>query len=78
MKILKYFLYVVVAIVIIFLAIGLLNPSVNYGHEIIANKSIKEAWAVHKDESKLGEWLELDFCYCGYPNLCYSYWVTQC
>jgi len=58
MKILKYLLYAVVALVVIFFAIGLLKPSVNYGHEITVNKSVKEAWAVHQDESKLGLWLD--------------------
>ena len=58
MKILKYLLYAIVGLVIIFLGIGLLNPSINYGHEITVNKSVKEAWAVHQDQSKLGQWLE--------------------
>ena len=61
MKILRYFLYVLVAIVAlvaIFFVVGLLNPTVEYGHEITVNKPIKEAWAVYQDESKLGEWLE--------------------
>ena len=58
MKILKYLLFVVVGLVIIFFAIGLLKPSINYGHEITVNKSVKEAWAVHQDESKFGQWLK--------------------
>lgn len=58
MKILKYFLYAIVAFVVIFFAIGLLKPSVNYGHEITVNKSVEEAWAVHQDESKFGLWLD--------------------
>ena len=61
MKILKYLLYAIVALVVlvvIFFAIGFLKPSVNYGHEITVNKSVEEAWAVHKDESKFGQWLE--------------------
>lgn len=57
MKILKYLLFLIVGLVIIFFAIGFLKPSVNYGHEITVNKSLKEAWAVQQDESKLGEWL---------------------
>jgi hypothetical protein len=58
MKILKNLLYLIVGLVIVFFAIGLLKPKVNYGHEIIVNKSIKEAWAVSQDESKFGEWLD--------------------
>ena len=42
----------------LFLIIGFIKPSVNYGHEITVNKPIKEAWAVQQDETKLGQWLE--------------------
>lgn len=58
MKILKYLLYLIVGLVIIFFAIGLIKPTVNYGHEITVNKSLKEAWAVSQDESKYGQWLD--------------------
>ena len=58
MKILKYIIFVLIALVFLFLAIGFLKPSVNYGHEIIVDKTMKEAWAVHQDETKLGQWLE--------------------
>jgi hypothetical protein len=34
-----------------------MKPTVNYGHEITVNKSLKEAWAVSQDDSKYGEWL---------------------
>ena len=57
MKILKYLLYLIGGFLFFFLAIGFIKPSVNYGHEITVNKSLKEAWAVQQDESKLGEWL---------------------
>lgn len=61
MKILKYLLYLIVFLVIAsiaFIAVGFIHPTVNYGHEITVNKSIKEAWAVQQDESKFGQWLE--------------------
>jgi len=58
MKIIKYLLYLIGGLLVIFFAFGLLNPSVNYGHEIQVNKSAKEAWAVSKDESKYAQWLE--------------------
>ena len=57
MKFLKYLLYLIGGLLFLFLAIGFIKPSVNYGHEITVNKSLKEAWAVQQDESKLGEWL---------------------
>ena len=58
MKYFKYVLYAIIALIIIFLAIGMMNPSVSYGHEITVNKSVKEAWAVSQDESKYAQWLE--------------------
>ena len=42
MKILKYIFFVIVGLLIIFFAIGFIKPSVNYGHEITVNKSLKE------------------------------------
>ena len=57
MKILKYLLFALAALFILFFAFGLLNPSVSYGHEITADKSVEEAWAVSQDESKYTEWL---------------------
>ena len=58
MKIIKYFLYAILFLVVVFFAIGLLKPSISYGHEITVNKSVKEAWAVASDETKYGEWLK--------------------
>ena len=57
MKILKYVLFLILGLFIIFIVIGLMKPTVNYGHEITVNKSLKEAWAVSQDDSKYGEWL---------------------
>ena len=58
MKILKYLLLLIVVMAIAFFLIGFLKPTVNYGHEITADKSLKEAWAVSMDESKYSEWLD--------------------
>lgn len=58
MKILKYILFIIVALVLIFFAIGFIKPSVEYGHEIIVNKPLEEAWNVSQDDSKFGQWLE--------------------
>ena len=57
MKILKYILIVICALVIFFFLMGLIKPTVQYGHEILVDKSIKEAWAVSQDESKYDQWL---------------------
>ena len=58
MKILKYILIVIVGLVLGFLLVGLLNPSVDYGHEITVTKSAKDAWGVTQDDSKYSQWLE--------------------
>jgi len=57
MKILKYLLILILALVLIFLLFGLLKPSVSYGHEITVDKSIKESWAVQQDPTKLKDWI---------------------
>lgn len=58
MKILKYILFAILAIIILFFGLGLLKSSVSYGHEITVDKPLKEAWAVTQDASKYGEWLD--------------------
>jgi carbon monoxide dehydrogenase subunit G len=58
MKFLKILIGIILILIIAFILIGLLKPSINYGHEIEVNKSAKEAWAVHQDDSKFGEWLD--------------------
>lgn len=58
MKFLKYLLFFLIALTILFFACGLVCPSVKYGHEIKVGKSLKEAWAVTQDDSKYDQWLE--------------------
>ena len=58
MKILKYLVATIVVLMVVFLTIGFLIPSVDYGHKITVNKPIEEAWAVAQDESKYDQWLE--------------------
>ena len=58
MKILKYVLYVAIGLAIFFVAIGMMKPSVSYGHKIHTNKSVQEAWGVTQDISKYGQWLD--------------------
>ncbi|NRB51678.1 MAG: SRPBCC family protein [Saprospiraceae bacterium] len=58
MKILRYALLAVVAIVLLFFAVGLFNPSIQYGHEITVEKPVEEVWAIVQDESKYDQWLE--------------------
>lgn len=58
MNILKYLLFLIIALAVAFFAVGFMNPHVNYGSEIQVNKSIQEAWAVSQDASKYPQWLE--------------------
>lgn len=58
MKMLKYILFFIIGLIIIFLALGLFKPTVNYGHEITVNKPLQEAWYVSQDVTKYKQWLE--------------------
>jgi carbon monoxide dehydrogenase subunit G len=58
MKFLKYFFLVAATLLILFFVMGLIKPSVDYGHTIQVDKPIKEAWAVVEDPSKLSLWLD--------------------
>ena len=57
MKFLKYLVFTILGLVVLFFAIGFIHPSVDYSHEITVDKPLKEAWAVSKDESKFAQWL---------------------
>ncbi len=58
MKYLKYLLGIILLLVLLFIGKGMLTPSISYDSEITVNKSVKEAWAVMNDESKLSQWLK--------------------
>jgi len=58
MKILKYILFAIIGLILIFFLIGLIKPVTKYGHTITVNKSIGEAWEVSKDETKFAQWLD--------------------
>ena len=58
MKILKYILFTLIALILIFLAFGWIHSTVQYGHEITVDKSVNEAWAVSQDDTKYDQWLE--------------------
>lgn len=58
MKYVKYILIAIILLVIIFIGRGLLTPSVSYDSEVVANKPVKESWAVMTDESNLPKWIK--------------------
>ena len=58
MKFLRIILILIAILTLVIVARGLLTPSVEYTSEISVDKSVKEAWAVMNDESKIHDWLE--------------------
>lgn len=58
MKIIKYSLAIVLAIIILFLAMGFITPSIEYNCEVQINKPAIEVWAVMSDESKVSDWIK--------------------
>ncbi len=58
MKILKYLLLAILALVVIFFGRGLLTPSVNYESEVVVDKPAKEAWAYLSDTENLPKWID--------------------
>jgi len=58
MKILKYILFFILALVVIFFAFGIFKPTVTFGHEITVDKPAKETWAIAQDVSKFDQWIE--------------------
>jgi len=58
MKILKYIIFFLLAIMLLFLLVGMIKPSVSYGHEILVDKSVEESWEITNDWSKYDQWLE--------------------
>lgn len=58
MKFLKYLAGILILLLLLFIGKGLLTPSISYDNEITVDKSVKEAWAVMSDESKITQWLK--------------------
>lgn len=58
MKYLKYLLYAIGVLALIFFGMGILKPSISYESEVSFNKPIEEAWAVMSDETRITEWLK--------------------
>ncbi|WP_298320012.1 SRPBCC family protein [uncultured Aquimarina sp.] len=58
MKYLKYLLFLIIILALIFFGKGMLTPSVSYENEIVVNKPANESWAVMSDESNLPKWIE--------------------
>jgi len=57
MKILKFLVFLIALLLVVFIVKGLMTPTLSYSSEIVVNKPVEEAWAVMNDESKVTEWL---------------------
>ncbi len=58
MKFLKYLLYLILVLVVLFFAVGFIVPSVSYDSTVQVDKSAKEAWAVMSDPANMPKWLD--------------------
>ncbi|WKW46487.1 SRPBCC family protein [Myroides sp. JBRI-B21084] len=56
-KFIKFFVVLLLALAIGFVAIGFITPKVTYDSEITVAKPANEAWAVMNDVEKLPDWL---------------------
>ena len=54
----KYLGLILILLVLFFFAMGLVKPTVEYGHTITVDKPVAEAWAVHQDVTKYNQWLK--------------------
>lgn len=57
MKVLKIIGLILLVLVGFFFLMGIINPTVNYGHTIKVDKPVDEAWGVMQDVSKYDQWL---------------------
>lgn len=57
MKFLKYLLFAILALVIVFFVAGLLRPSITYYSEIEVDHPPAKCWEVMSDTTKLADWL---------------------
>lgn len=55
-KFLKYFLFVILGLILLYFLIGFVP--VKYDYEIEVDKPLNEVWAVVQDDSKYDQWLE--------------------
>ncbi len=58
MRYLKIITVTFLVVIGLFLLVGFLFPTIEYGHEIIVDKGIEESWAVSQDTTKMHLWLQ--------------------
>lgn len=58
MKYLKYLLYLIIILGLLFIGKGFITPSIAYENEIVVNKPANESWAVMSDEANLPKWIK--------------------
>jgi len=57
MKYLKYAAIILSLLVIMFLLMGVVKPTIEYNSEITVDKSVEESWNVTQDPHKMSEWM---------------------
>lgn len=57
MKIIRYFFYFLIFIILIFLSIGFINPSLEYDAEVLVEEPVDKCWSVFVDTTRFEEWL---------------------
>ncbi|SEM18392.1 Polyketide cyclase / dehydrase and lipid transport [Aquimarina amphilecti] len=58
MKYLKYLLYLIIVLSLVFFGIGFFTPSVSYENVIAVDKPASESWEVMSDVSNLPKWIK--------------------
>ncbi|MEL6867363.1 MAG: SRPBCC family protein [Bacteroidota bacterium] len=57
MKFLKYLAVGLAALLLLFVAIGLIQPSIHYSTSVAVDKPLDESFAVFMDDSKMHQWV---------------------
>jgi len=58
MKILKVLGIIFLLLILGFVVLGLVKPTVKYGHTITVDRPINEAWKIYNDDTQYSQWLK--------------------
>ena len=58
MKILKVLGIIFLLLILGFVVLGLVKPTVKYGHTITVDRPINEAWEIYNDDTQYSQWLK--------------------
>ncbi len=57
MRIIRYFIYLIAILVILFFALGVINPQVKYSHDVTIERPIELTWEVFMNEELMYQWI---------------------